>query len=219
MATLVSLRNAIRRQLRDESAEKWTDPLLNDAINNAIEESYPAWYELQIDSTTVTTAASTYSYTLPSDCEYLAQVWIEEGENVPYGKLVNWRVGHDVSSTGTVVRTLFLDNAGNYGAGNAIRLVYLAKPHALASDSDSTTVPSSYVQLMALVYLAQMMITEGPGHDVDHWRTMMAWAMQRADDIRKNQAMQLPISHVHYSTGGVVDVLNQPGIVGRVRAD
>jgi len=219
MATLASLRKTIRRQLRDESEEKWTNDLLNDAINNAIEEAYPAWHELQIDSASVTTAASTYSYTLPTDCEYLAQVWIEEGENVPYGKLVNWRVGHDVGSTGTVVRTLFLDNADNYGAGQSIRLVYLAKPHALVSDTDSTIVPTSYVQLMALVYLSQMMITEGPGQHVDHWRTMMAWAMQRAEDIKKNQSMQLPISHVHFSTGGVVDILNQPGVVGRVRAD
>lgn len=217
MTTLANLRKQLRRQLRDESEEKWTNTLLDDAINNAIQEAWPYWYELKIDATTVTTAASTYSYTLPADCEFLAQVWLEQGSNEPYSALRNWRVAENVSSTGTVSHTLYLDSNDNYETGKHIRLVYTAKPHALASDTDNCTVPTPYVILMSLVYLAQEMIVEGPGHDVDHWRTMMAWAMQRAADIKESQAMQFPISHVHYATDGGVDIYNQPGLIGRVR--
>jgi hypothetical protein len=218
MATRATLRNQLRRFFRDEDASKFTDEIIHDAIDFAIDEAWPWWFELMEDNTTITIATDTFSYALPSDCEELLQVHLERTSNEPYAPRVDWWWYQDTSSTGTVTKYLYLPQSNSYEDGKVIRLVYTAKPHNLASDTDSTTLPSPYVMAQAKVYLCEAMITMGPGKDVDHWKMLMSWNMQRADDIRNNMRQQRPPGHVHFREWDpAIDIYAQPSIIDKRR--
>lgn len=218
MATRAELRERIRRMMRDEAENLFQDELINDAINFALGEAWPSWYIAQEDITSIPIVADTFRYSLPSDCEFLAQVWLQRGTNEPYTRLVDWRTQDETSSTGALTHYLYLDQNNNYEAGKYLRLIYEAKPPEITNDTDDTVVPTAFLIPMASSYLAESMIHSGPGKDVEHWKMLMQWNKQRAEDVRSRQSMQHISSTITYRVSpGAVDIYAQPGLIGRVR--
>lgn len=218
MATRLVLRNRIRRSIRDLEEERWDDDEINDAINGALNDAWPSWYVVK-QSTSNTVAADTFIYTLPTDCEWVAQVYLEGDSNVAYKPLVAWRQVPSTSATGTASYLLYLDRANDYETGKIVKIIYEAKPPELGNDTDNTLVPDAFILAKAKAYLFEMLLNEGPAQDIDSAKTLMQWNQQIAEDVRQKQGRNHIMSQVHQSDGGfTVDLLAIPGIVDRYRA-
>jgi len=218
MATLAALKEQLRRALRDESGTVYSDDLLVDAINTAIESAWPLWYDVHEDTTTVTIAANTFRYTLPSDVEYLAQVWLEQSSSEPYIPLRDCRWAAETSSTGSITKYLYLDKSANYETGKAVRLIYESQPQTLSASTDATSVPTPYVIPRACAYIFQRDMIEGPGKDTDHLKNMVALNLELADDYLQKARRNHITGHVHYSTSeGGWDIYAQRGIIDKHR--
>jgi hypothetical protein len=143
MATRLALRQRLRRKDADTGVDKWDDDEMNDAINDAINAAWPSWYVLKTDTTTVTTATDTFTYTLPTDCEFLAEVWLEQESTTPHERLYHVRVARNTTA-GVVAHTIYLDRANNYESGKTLRLVYEARAAELDDDTTSTSIPTGF---------------------------------------------------------------------------
>lgn len=214
------IRYRLRRSLRDLADEKWQDDEVNDAINEAINEAWPSWFDPQVDTTTVTIATNTFSYALPTGCERLCQVWLEQDSGLPYVRVWNWRVARDVSVAGAVTRTLYLDRSNEYTTGKVLRLVYEAKCPELSDDTTETTVPFGFLIPKARSILLQTVMHSGPAYSTDFYNKQMAWNQQIAEDFRQRNAMQPLSMHVNYDPETfVMDQYAAPYISGRIRLE
>lgn len=216
MATRLVLRSRIRRSMRDLQEQRWTDDEINDAINWALNDAWPSWFAVKQD-TTNTVAANTFIYTLPTDCYWVAQVWLEQDSDQPYRALAAWRQVPSASATGTDTYYLYLDNALSYEAGKTIKVIYEARPPELSNDTDNTLVPDDFVIAKAKTYLFEMLANEGPAQDVDAVKSLMQWNQQIAEDIRVRRGRAHILSHAHTSGIATLDLLAIPGIVDRYR--
>jgi len=218
MATRAELEEQLRRQLRMQRDAQLSPDLLYDAINDAIIRAWPNWYEFKIDSTTVCIAADTFAYTLPSGVEYIVSVELEGDSSEAWETLRDWHTFKNTSSVGALTDYLYLPNASSYEAGKYVRVSYEAKPHALASASDNTTVPTDYIIAGVRAYLAYEKMMQGPQKDTAHWEFIWRAAKQDADDIIQRSAMPHKPSDIHFTTWGRgVDIFAQPGIIDRHR--
>ena len=219
MATRLALRRRIRRGTRDLQEARWTDDEVNDAINYAINDAWPSWYAIKQD-TTNTVAADTFIYSLPTDCYWVAQVWLQQDSDEPYTMITRWRQVQSTSSAGVVTYYLYLDAADTYETGKTIKVIYEAVPAELANDTDNTIVPDDFIIAKAKSNLYEMLMNEGPQQDVEHVKVLMQWNQQLAEDIRAKRGKTHMISHIHSSSvgGATLDILAIPGIVGKYRS-
>ncbi len=214
------IRYRLRRSLRDQSDEKWDDDDINDVINEAINEAWPSWFEFQVDSTTVTIATNTFTYALPTTCERLCQVWLEQDTGLPYVRVQTWRMARDVSVLGAITPTIYLDNNNVYTVGKTLRLVYEAKCPELSDDTTETTIPLGFLMPKARSILLQTMMHGGPAYSTDFYNRQMQWNQQIAEDFRNRNAMQ-PLS-MHVSSDpdwAAMDQYAAPYVSGRIRLE
>ncbi len=214
------IRNRIRRSLRDLADEKWQDEEIDDAINEAINETWPSWFDPQVDTTTVTIATDTFTYALPTDCERLCQVWLEQDTGLSYVRVWNWRMTKDVSAAGAITPTLYLDRNNEYTTGKTLRLVYEAKCPELSDDTTETTVPLGFIIPKARSIMLQSFMSKSPGFSTDYHKLQMTWNQQIAEDFRGRNSMQHLSMHVNEypdTAGGDQDAI--PDGAGRSRPD
>ena len=218
MATRKVLRDRLRRKMRDLEQARWSDDELNDAINFAIGDAWPSWFELK-QGTSSTVASNTFIYTLPTDARWVTQVWLEQSSSQGYIPLTNWRQSASTGSTGTIAYYLYLDNNNSYEAGKTIKVIYEAAPPELANDTNNTVVPTPFILAKAAMYLYEMEVNSGSALDTSIVKQQLQWNQQIAEDIRVRQSMNHTISHIHTDMGmTAVDMLALPGVVGKVRA-
>lgn len=175
--------------VRDTDHTTWPEPEKKEAINLAIQDSFPAWYLLE-EADLATTASNTLRYTLSQTdipSEGLIGVEVEQGTGEPYTPLLGWRL---VNDAGTLYFDLDREPAL---AGKTIRGTY-RKPHpTLDADDDETELPSQWVVYEAIKNLALMRIADAPNVNVDGYMAMAEAYSRMAERVRRSQG-QLPPS-------------------------
>jgi hypothetical protein len=203
----------------DLDEDRFSDDEIHDAINEALNDSWPHWWEQKEDATE-TIATNTFIYTLNTDCEQVLQVWLERTSGESYRPLRNWRFDRVTGSTGTIAQYLYLDRNNHYESGKTLKVSYLAKPSELSNDTDNTNVADQFILYKARSVLYELEASkEAPIQDIDHLWRMVQWNQQKSEDARLRLAPNKPISHIHYDTrdGGGEDILSIPGVVDRYR--
>lgn len=124
--TLTYIETRVREVLADTTvgSYRWTAAQYQEALNQAIEDSWPHWWELDMEDGAQVIVASTYEYDIPYFAEEVIAVTLEQGASEPYRRLQEWEVLGDV---------LYLPQERNqkYTAGKKLRIYYLRTPRVL----------------------------------------------------------------------------------------
>jgi hypothetical protein len=169
--------------------------------------------------TTHTIATNTFIYALPSDCERVLSVWLEQDSGQPYLEIKAWHVADSTSATGTITHNLHLDQNNSYEADKTLKVFYLGKPAELSNDTSETVVMDSFILAKAKSLLYEQRISkDAPAQDIEALEKMMQWNMQVAEDLRK-YAPNKPVASAHWrpESEKTEDIYARHGIVDRVR--
>lgn len=102
------------------------------ALNGAIRASGETWLVYQVDDATVTIADDDYDYDLPVDVARLLAVWARDATDEPWMRVRGeaWQVAKTPGAQELVFGTL-----AGLGAGDLIRLEYMARVAEMATDA------------------------------------------------------------------------------------
>jgi len=178
------------------------------AINMAIDQVAGECLEHELDQATITLAASTYEYALPSDCLVLygvtqanaAGTWGSE-DRVPADE---WRILKDGSPKlhlirypealkfeGHFTQNLFADS---FTAGRVLQLEYLKRATALSALTDTTFISPAYLMFQAAAFLHISTVRRPDNEPEDH-RTQYD-VLQKAANIERQRVVstKLPMN-------------------------
>lgn len=107
------------------------------AINNAIEKATERWGIPTIDTTTITIAASTYQYSLPTDLVYLEDVLYRTSAQTPWQPIERgiWSVAGTVGA-----QVLDLQDIGAFAVGTTLRTDYIKRLSQLSTDASTLAI-------------------------------------------------------------------------------
>jgi len=169
---------------------------LKRAINAAILAAGETWLVFKSDTSTVTLADDTYTYSLPSDLVSLRSVWYRDDTDEPYKRVDAWRVTKTPGA-----QELHLDSLDGLDSGDALKLDYLARPSLLTSDSDALGLGEpaetgllEFIKHYALAWLHEL--AAGRDGFQEHY-TLMAFHYEQATKL------QMLAQGRHHGTGTI----------------
>ena len=143
------------------------------ALRSALQDAYP-YIASQVVNTSLTTAASTYEYTIPAAIEELermlgGKVELQADPDVstyPYQELVQWTTRRD-DTAGTYKLIIHPDELI---VGRTLRLTGLAPITFPATDATAIALPSQALNLLAYLTAAHLYVASrgAPHGDVNH---------------------------------------------------
>ena len=129
------VRARLRRFLDDEDTTRWTDAEMKEALNRAIADSYPHWFDIEVEDGLQTVSPNQYEYQLREWMYDILAVTLEQGSNEPYARLQDWEA---------LAGVLFLPQRRNrYVAGKRLRIYYTTPPRPFRDISGSDGAVSS----------------------------------------------------------------------------
>jgi hypothetical protein len=104
------------------------------AINAAIREAGTRWWVPSTDTSTITLAANTYSYSLPTDVVYIVDILYRSASDDPWESIEtsNWYVAGAPGA-----QTLYLYDIGDYDTGDVLRVDYQVRLSELSADAST----------------------------------------------------------------------------------
>lgn len=184
-----------------EIHRRFTVNQYNRAINQAIQMVAKEALIDKIDTTSITLIADTYQYTLPTDLLYIFFLDLESSTAGVYdeGKPINndyWRI-----VPGATPKLEFIKNRYSLTAGRDIRIIGLASPSVLDSDSEQCPINPVYIAYQAAALLHQSRI-RGSDEDTEYHSEQMKLCQTLASDIRRS---------IQTNTSGAVPVIEYGG--------
>ena len=162
--------NRLNSRFDDTSNSKFTQAVKVDAINAAINASFPIIKTVSIDSS-ITIGGSTYEYT-PTATPDVAFGFAQAYCTVPSNPKVLLRRVAQRRNGNTFTIVLPLDLASEF-AGETLHLLYNNRTAEIALTTDTIVLPTEYLEAYASFYLCAIMALKAAQFEVSPYAQMM----------------------------------------------
>ena len=162
--------NRLNSRFDDTSNSKFTQAVKVDAINAAINASFPIIKTVSIDSS-ITIGGSTYEYT-PTATPDVAFGFAQAYCTVPSNPKVLLRRVAQRRNGNTFTIVLPLDLASEF-AGETLHLLYNKPTAEIALTTDTIVLPTEYLEAYASFYLCAIMALKAAQFEVSPYAQMM----------------------------------------------
>ena len=162
--------NRLNSRFDDTSNSKFTQAVKVDAINAAINASFPIIKTVSIDSS-ITIGGSTYEYT-PTATPDVAFGFAQAYCTVPSNPKVLLRRVAQRRNGNTFTIVLPLDLASEF-AGETLHLLYNNRTAEISLTTDTIVLPTEYLEAYASFYLCAIMALKAAQFEVSPYAQMM----------------------------------------------
>ncbi len=167
-------------------------------INDALENDYPALHHRIVDES-ITVAANTYSYLMPSGIGNLLQVWYQQDIGItdyPFAELPKaaWDVTENLG-----VQTLRLDTGTQSLVTRTLRLVGIQRFTALSANTDTVELEGEQLELLmhgALYRLWEKLASSVPVGQEKRYQQNAQLARRNYETLRSRRMMKVVSSRI-----------------------
>ena len=174
--------NRLNSRFDDTSNSKFSSSIKLDAINAAIDTSFPVIKTVAVDSS-ITIGGSTYEYT-PTATPNIAFGFAQAYCTVPSNPKVLLRRVAQRRSGNTFTIVLPLDLASEF-AGEVLHLLYNGRTAQITAAADAIVLPVEYLEAYASFYLCAIMALKAAQFEVSPYSQMMKMFEEQAERYKQ----------------------------------
>ena len=174
--------NRLNSRFDDTSNSKFSLSIKLDAINAAIDTSFPVIRTVAVDSS-ITIGGSTYEYT-PTATPNIAFGFAQAYCTVPSNPKVLLRRVAQRRSGNTFTIVLPLDLASEF-AGEVLHLLYNGRTAQITAAADAIVLPVEYLEAYASFYLCAIMALKAAQFEVSPYSQMMKMFEEQAERYKQ----------------------------------
>ena len=174
--------NRLNSRFDDTSNSKFSSSIKLDAINAAIDTSFPVIKTVAVDSS-ITIGGSTYEYTptaTPNTAFGFAQAYC----TVPSNPKVLLRRVAQRRNGNTFTIVLPLDLASEF-AGEVLHLLYNGRTAQITAAADAIVLPVEYLEAYASFYLCAIMALKAAQFEVSPYSQMMKMFEEQSERYKQ----------------------------------
>ena len=174
--------NRLNSRFDDTSNSKFSSSIKLDAINAAIDTSFPVIKTVAVDSS-ITIGGSTYEYT-PTATPNIAFGFAQAYCTVPSNPKVLLRRVAQRRSGNTFTIVLPLDLASEF-AGEVLHLLYNGRTAQITAAADAIVLPVEYLEAYASFYLCAIMALKAAQFEVSPYSQMMKMFEEQSERYKQ----------------------------------